>query len=442
MTFKTIAAALCASFVLAVTASPALAQIQITSFETASTDQRAGGHPDLETDFTLAEPGVTQSAKNVIFDAPQGLFGNINAVTNCQPSEFALDQCPPNSQIGLITIYANYEGIPNFLLGTAPVFDVTPQPDQTALLQFNVPTLNIPISIPITVRTAGDYGLRFTVSDITQLAPLAGAKLKIWGFPASPEHNGDRFPAGSPGKPSGCPGIADAGCNPAATVASVPNAPFTDNPTHCSGQPLVTELQVETYQESGSFSHAESTYPQIKECERETFKPLLQGRPTTKETDSASGLNLNLSAKQFEGFAASPSEIKSAIVTLPEGLTINPDAADGQSSCTDAQARFNSEEPAECPDNSKIGTLSVGSPTLDGRLIGSLYFGEPKPGDHGLLGFRDQREADRLGETRSEDRPDHGLLRKPAPGSVRRLRHPPLRLRPRPDGDADPLRRL
>ncbi len=379
---KTIAAALFASLALAAaTAGPALAEIQITSFETASSDQRAGGHPDLETDFTLTEPGVTQSAKDVIFNAPQGLFGNINAVTNCQPSEFALDQCPPNSQVGLITIYANYEGNSTFLLGTAPVFDVSPQPDQTALLQFNVPTLNIPISIPITVRTASDYGLRFTVSDITQLAPLARANLKIWGFPASPGHKSDRFPAGSPGKPSGCPGLADASCNPAPTVASVPNAPFTDNPTHCSGQPLVTELRVETYQDPGHFSHAQSHYAAIDECERETFKPLLQGRPTTKETDSASGLNLNLSAKQFEGFAASPSEIKSAIVTLPEGLTINPDAADGQSSCTDAQARFDSEEPANCPDNSKIGTLSVGSPTLDGRLVGSLYFGEPKPGD-------------------------------------------------------------
>ncbi len=116
-------------------------------------------------------------------------------------------------------------------------------------------------------------------------------------------------------------------------------------------------------------------------CEKETFKPLLQGQPTTNETDSAAGLDLELSAQQFEGFAASPSEIKSAIVTLPEGLTINPDAADGQRACRDVEANFDSEGPANCPDNSKIGTISVGSPTLDGRLNGSLYFGEPKPGD-------------------------------------------------------------
>ncbi len=382
MSARSITAAIVASVALVLGAvSPALAQEQITSFETTSSDPRAGGHPDLTTSFTLDEPGVQEAAMNIIFNAPEGVFGNINAVTNCIPSDFALDKCPPNSQVGLITVRANYKGDQNFLLGTAPMYDVSPQADQTALIQFNVPTLDIPISIPVTVRTGDDFGLRFKVSDITQLTPLASVNLIIWGFPASELHNAERFPAGSPGKPAGCPGLENASCNPTPTKPSIPNQPFTDNPTHCSGDSLVTELLVETYQDPGNFSRAVGAYPEVEECERETFKPLLQGRPTTDETDSAAGLDLNLSAKQFEGFAASPSEIKSAVVTFPEGLTINPDAADGQRSCTDDQANFESEGPAECPDNSKIGTLSVGSPTLDGRLKGSLYFGEPKPGD-------------------------------------------------------------
>jgi hypothetical protein len=382
MTPQRLAAAIAAAVGLSLAvAGPALAEQQISSFTTASSTSQAGGHPDLETTFTLDEPGVQEAAKNVIFDAPEGLFGNINAVTNCTPSDFALDQCPPNAQVGLITVYANYEGNPNFLLGTAPLYDVSPQANQTALLQFNVPTLNIPISIPITVRTGSDYGLRFKVSDITQQTPLAGAHLTIWGLAASEIHEADRFPRGTPGAPGGCPGQVDASCNPEPTKASIPSHPFTDNPTTCSGEDLVTELKVETYQDPGNFSTATSSYPAITNCERETFKPLLQGRPTTDETDSAAGLDLNLSAKQFEGFAASPSEIKAAVVTLPEGLTINPDAADGQSACKDAEANFGSEEEAHCPDNAKIGTLSVGSPTLDGRLTGSLYFGEPKPGE-------------------------------------------------------------
>ena len=158
-------------------------------------------------------------------------------------------------------------------------------------------------------------------------------------------------------------------------------------------------------------------------------------------------MDLNLSAKQFEGFAASPSEIKSAVVTFPQGLTVNPDAADGQSACSDDQANFGSEGPANCPDNSKIGTLSVGSPTLDGRLKGSLYFGEPKPGNQYRIfmifsGFG--MNAKLVGSVKPDPRhrADHDLLRRPAPGPVRRLRHPPLRLRSRPGRDPDPLHDL
>src|SRR5262249_53420847 len=153
-------------------AAPASATIGIDSFETTSSSTQAGGHPDLTTSFSLHEAGVEEAAKNVIFNAPQGLFGNINAVPKCSPSDFALTQCPSSAQIALITGHAHYEGDTNYLLGTAPLFDVTPQEDQPALLQFTVPTLNIPISIPITVRTGSDYGLRFTVSDIPQLTPL------------------------------------------------------------------------------------------------------------------------------------------------------------------------------------------------------------------------------------------------------------------------------
>ena len=68
-------------------------------------------------------------------------------------------------------------------------------------------------------------------------------------------------------------------------------------------------------------------------------------------------------------------------MTLPPGFTINPDAADGQSECTEAQANFGSEGPAQCPDNSKIGTFTIGSPSLSGPLEGSVYIGEPKPGN-------------------------------------------------------------
>src|SRR5262249_39740090 len=80
-------------------------------------------------------------------------------------------------------------------------------------------------------------------------------------------------------------------------------------------------------------------------------------------------------------------------VTLPPELTINPDAADGQAACLEAAANFGSEMAANCPDNSKIGTFLLDTPSLDGPMVGSLYIGEPKPGNQYRLfmaadGFR------------------------------------------------------
>ena len=362
-------------------ASQAAASEQITSLSTTSSTPLAGGHPDLETRFTLADPGEPEAAKNVIFNVPGGVFGNTNAITQCTSVAFALDQCPSASQAGLITVYANYEGNSAKLLGTAPIFDLSPGEEQSGLFAFIVPGLDIPIAIPVSVRTSGDYGLRFTVSDITQAIPLSGANMVFWAFPADASHNGERFPKGTPGSPAGCRGVSEPSCITQPTPSAITVHPLTDNPTTCTGQPLITSLEVETYQDPGNRTKETGSYPAITECYREVFKPVVLGSLTTADTDSPSGLNLELRAPQFEGFAASPSELKSSIVSLPEGLTINPDAADGQSMCSRAAANFGSEGPAECPDSAKIGTFAVQAQTLNRPLEGSIYIGESEPGD-------------------------------------------------------------
>jgi hypothetical protein len=369
-----------AASVLAFAAPHAQAEITIGGFTTTSSDSQAGGHPDLTTEFTLEEPGTPESAKNVIFNAPEGVFGNPNALTRCTASAFALQECPVNSQAGVITIRANYEGNPEYLLGTAPIFDMVPQENETARFSLVVPTVNIPIAIPVEVRTGSDYGLRFHVAEITQLIPLRSAKMTLWGMPAISAHNTERFAKGSPGSPAGCPGSETASCAGNHNV-SIPVKPLINYPTTCTGAPLVTELDVESYQDSTHLAHAESEYPPVIGCENETFKPVLSANLTTEETDSASGLDLSFKVPQTLGFTPSPSQLKTVTVQLPPDLTINPDAADGQTSCSDTQANFTSEAPAQCPDNAKIGTAKIGTPALDGPLIGSIYIGEPKPGD-------------------------------------------------------------
>ncbi len=244
-----------------------------------------------------------------------------------------------------------------------------------------MPSLNIPIQIPVAVRTGSDYGLNFKVSEITQVTPLAGADITFWGFPASNIHENERFPKGTTGRPSGCVGLADTSCLTKPTASGLPIRPLTVNPNDCNGQSQQTRLKVQTYQDPGNFSEAQSSYEPVTGCEKQLFKPVLYARPTSEETDSPSGLDIVLKDTQFLGFAVSPSEIHSSTVTLPPGLTINPDAADGQAACSDAQANFDNEAPAACPDSAKIGTTALHTPALSGPLPGSLYIGEPKPGD-------------------------------------------------------------
>jgi hypothetical protein len=356
------------------------ADLGIEAFETTTSSSLAGEHPDLHTSFKLKDAGSPEVAKNVTFNTPQGLFGNPSVMARCTALDFALEQCPASAQAGLITIHANYEGDPNYLLGTAPIYSLAAGPEEAARFAFIVPTIDIPIAIPVTVRSGSDYGLRFTVSGITQTVPVSSADLTFWGFPAAEAHNEQRFPKGSPGNPAGCPGLADSSCNLTPTQAGVPVQPFTGNPSVC-GTPMPTTLDVETYQRPGALVHAASSYPAITNCDRQTFKPGAQAALTSPEADSASGLDLQIKAPQAQSKAASPSQLRSAIFTLPEELTINPDAADGQSACTDAQAGFGAEGPSHCPDNAKVGTVQISSAALPGDLDGSIYLGAPLPGN-------------------------------------------------------------
>jgi hypothetical protein len=367
----------------AILAGQAAADQAILGYSLGTTTTQAGGHPDLTASFSLEDPGEPEIAKNIDVNLPTGVFGNPGAIERCTSTSFALNQCAAGAQAGLVTIFANYEGTPNYLLGTAPVYNLQPQgSDETARFGFTAPTVNVPIIIPITVRSASDYGVRMNIKGIPQSIPLNAVAFTVWGFPAALSHDPDRFHIGSPGAPPGCPGLEDTSCNPTPyPKAAIFVRPFINNPTVCTAQPLSVSLRVTTYQDPKNSSEAQAAYPATTGCEKERFDPILNVGLTTDETDAPSGLDLQLKADQFLERPPSPSELRSATVTLPAGLSVNPDAADGQTSCSDAQARFGSDEAGQCPDNSKIGTFDVRTPALEGPLVGSLYIGRPQPGN-------------------------------------------------------------
>jgi hypothetical protein len=347
-TILAVLAAVAATMVPALSAQAA-GPLSIQAFSVGTSNSEAGAHPDLTTSIEVANPGDPEAAKDVEVDFPEGVFGNPQAVAVCRSVDFALNQCAGASQVGLITVYANYKGNPHYLLGTAPLYNMEARGEfETARFAFVAPTADVPVNVPITVRTGSDYGLRMTMSGITQEIPLAAADVTVWGFPADPTHDVDRFHVGE----SGCAGLAATSCIvPPYVTAGIPVKPYVDNPTVCTGQPLTATLKVTTYASPDSPATKSASYPPTTHCEKQVFNPVVNLALTNNQADAAAGLDLQFRDPIFLGQSNSPSELRSAIVTLPEGLTINPDAADGQIACTDAQAHFGSDDPAACPSN-------------------------------------------------------------------------------------------
>jgi hypothetical protein len=381
MSRRLLIAALATTAWLVGASGAAQAEQPIKDFFVTSSTTQAGGHPDLSGSFSLEKPGDPEAAKNILVNLPSGVFGNPGAIVKCSAAEFVLSECSPDAQSGVIKIYANYNNESAFLLGMAPIYNMLRvSEDEAARLAFVAPTVGVPVSVPVTVRSATDYGLTLAVSGIPQTIPVNHIDFTIWGLPAADLHEGERFKKGSPGNPPGCPGAENTECGGGASAGQIVR-PYTHNPSICTGEDLPTTLEVQTYQDPGVKTSKTNFYPATTGCENQQFKPVFNAGLTNEASDSPSGMDLQLEADQFISLAPSASELRSASLTLPEGLTINPDAADGQTACTDAQAGFGTENPGKCPDTSKIGTIEVHTPALDAPLPGALYFGEPKPGN-------------------------------------------------------------
>ena len=197
----------------AVLATPVSASPEFLEYSVGSSTQQAGGHPDLNVRMQLENAAEPEVVRDLIFDLPEGVFGNPGAIYKCEAADFAINHCQPGAQAGAVSIVSNYEGVPNTILGTAPVYNMkTIDQEETARLAFVVPTVNVPIGIPVSVRSGSDYGLKLKATSISQSVALSSASFTIWGFPADPEHDANRFHPGEPGEPPGCPGVDNAEC--------------------------------------------------------------------------------------------------------------------------------------------------------------------------------------------------------------------------------------
>jgi hypothetical protein len=358
---------------------------KIIGYSTDLSTTQAGGHPDFHvffkvgTKLTPENPTGTShgnSIKTALVETPQGFIGNPHATPLCPKADFVIGTCSPDSQVGFVepgielqeSCRHKGDDCNGFVPCCGfPLYNIIPPPEQAGLLGFQAVLFGYPIFTVLSARTGGDYGLDSRVIGITQTFPLRRYDQTLWGVPASPVHFAQRFPYG--GFFPGFPGIE----------SNAPEAPFLSNPTTCTGplQSTFTTLAYDNEPTSKSLA-----WPATTGCDSIGFKPSLSASPSTTEADSASGVDIDLQVPQTPSpVSPSDSEIKALSVTFPEGFSINPNAADGKVSCADAAARFGSEAEAECPQFSKVGSLSLLSSALPEALPGSIYLGVPLPGN-------------------------------------------------------------
>jgi hypothetical protein len=373
-------------------------------------DTQAGSHPfDMTTNFKLnvdAEGNTTGEfyARDISVDLPSGFAGSIVSVPQCRIADIEEHHpgCPTSSQVGVAEVFVGalgtYAQYPSSAL--VPVYNIVPSDGAAAELAFRV--LNAVQPVLVSARTDGDYGLVAQTTNISQFVPFAGLRITLWGVPADPRHDAERFLPGNgtgrgllagkspPGNAKGEP-LSD----------SAPLTAFLTNPTKCGpGGDYNAKFIGDSWRHPGSFERFDgrpllsdpnwqtvttSMYPAgVTGCNKLGFNPSLTVTPDTTEADSPSGYGVDLHVPQSiaPNDLASPA-LDNAVATLPQGLAINPGAADGLQACTDNGSErpggpgneigLGSNAQPACPHASQVGTVEVTTPVLPDILRGEVY---------------------------------------------------------------------
>jgi hypothetical protein len=339
---------------------------------------QAGSHPyELNTQFFLntafnPELGIPMpegALKDIAALAAPGFVGNPTAVPRCSALNFILVKngggCPNSSALGTTVTTLEEDG--KF---PAAVYNLTPPPGAVASIGFW--TLVVPVEIDFRLNPNPPYNVIAEGRNLqTQVASFFGSELTLWGNPASPAHDGER--GSCLGNNNLCP-------------AGIAEKPFLTMPSSCEG-PLPATFEAHSWEgdffKETIFTHDNGEPPAplgTFGCGGLGFVPEVSAQATTSSADSATGLDFTLSF-QDSGLTdpkqRAQSTIKEAEVRMPEGVTLNPSAAEGLSGCTLAQygaERLDSAPGQGCPAASKVGDVEVETPLLEGELLRGEVF--------------------------------------------------------------------
>lgn len=321
----------------------------------------AGTHPyAFKLHLGFDTEGGAQDLRDLTLHLPPGLLVNPMAIPEC-PSVFGA--CPNSSQVGVVSVGAG---------GTttqAKVFSLAPSFGTAAAFGFLLS--GTPVVLAAHLRE-GDAGLDLALEGLSKSLGLEETELTIWGTPWEEAHNPERgFVFGSVPAP----------------VSQIKS--YLTLPTTPCGSALPYTAAATSWQ--GQSAAAGAGTPALSACNKALS--ILAVQLMTDVGAARTGLAFNLDVPSGGGILnpggiARPA-IKTAVVSLPEGLTINPSLGAGLGVCSEAdfaRESAGSEPGAGCPNNSKIGSV-----TLDGALglaepmAGSVYLAKPYENPAGTL---------------------------------------------------------
>ena len=384
----------------------------------------AGGHPyEASTAFSISTvDGVepVEPVKSIFVELPPGFLGNLAGFGRCRLEGLAAlfaPNCPADSRVGTLSL-STY-GNPGF---PAALYNMVPERGYPAELGFKLVN-NAIVSYPRLRSRAGGYGITVAVPGAGDIS-ITGVEVALFGVPSDRTGVGDsRIPAL---------------INPADCLVAAPATRIIADSWRQPGR-----LSEDGFPDLGDGrwdSHV-APAPPVTGCDApelvSQFEPDLAVGPTpgsgSSRADAPSGYTVDLTFPQsndptdpdtvFDPDVPSAPPLKDATVTLPEGVSVSPSAADGLDGCSDVpgagdEVRYDTTLPARCPDASKIGSVVATSPLLasygletnpdTGEIVtdpvtgnpreivtgaepvkGSVYVIDPHPGDLSPTGDQD-----------------------------------------------------
>jgi hypothetical protein len=416
-------------------------------------DTLAGSHPfQLTTTFNLNsgyepipaeknELGPVSPAlqRNLSFKLPPGLIGDANVVGNenapqqCEGVAFGtldeggIDACPADTAVGVAAVTILDPVTLGYTTKLVPVFNLAPPPGEPARFGFDVD--KVPVVLDTALETGGKYAVTVSVHNLSQAIYVLSSRVTFWGVPEEASHNEARG--------WGCLGWFEEGCS----NREVPNpAPFLTLPTSCTGKPS-TSVAAESwpYEEDGvekiskigqgpGENSENSTYEfptAFTGCENLNFAfpgstPSLSVTPDTEAANTPTGLTVDVHVPQqasLEAGKQAEPAVKDTTVEFPQGLLLNPSAANGLEACAEGEREGSGgvgytgnvefdkllepgnatntftetlPEPLEpgsnfCPNGSKVGVVHIKTPDLPNELEGGVYLAAQTANPFGSL---------------------------------------------------------